>query len=182
MTAEARGGGTTRLEPGSFRDADSTVFYTDEGVFRALSPSGRDDFEALERSRLYERFTGDGRLVGTERADGGAAVPALRNEEVAALLKHETIPFVSYPYEWPFGMLRDAAALQLELLLEAIEEGLTLKDASPYNVQWRGARPVFVDVGSFEWLREGEPWAGYRQFCMLYLYPLLLQAYRQVLF
>jgi hypothetical protein len=59
---------------------------------------------------------------------------------------------------------------------------MTLKDASPYNVQWRGARPAFIDVGSFERLREGEPWAGYRQFCMLYLYPLLLQAYKDVPF
>ena len=75
-------------------------------------------------------------------------------------------------------MLRDAALLQLELLLAALDEGLILKDATPYNVQWRGAKPVFVDVGSFERLREGEPWAGYRQFCMLFLYPLLLQAYR----
>ena len=98
----------------------------------------------------------------------------------AALLRHERIPFVSYPYEWTFGMLRDAALLQLELLLAALDEDMILKDSSPYNVQWRGAVPVFIDVGSFERLRPGEPWVGYRQFCMLYLYPLLLQAYRGV--
>ncbi len=79
-------------------------------------------------------------------------------------------------------MLKDAALLQLELLLGALDEGLTLKDATPYNVQWRGAHPVFVDIGSFERLREGEPWAGYRQFCMLYLYPLMLQAWKDVPF
>ena len=88
------------------------------------------------------------------------------------------MPVVSYPYEWPFGMLKDAALLELDLLLAALDEGLVLKDASPYNVQWRGAQPVFVDVGSFERLREGEPWAGYRQFCTLVLYPLQLQAYK----
>jgi hypothetical protein len=92
------------------------------------------------------------------------------------------VPVVSYPYEWPFGMLKDAALLELDLLLAALDEGLVLKDASPYNVQWRGARPVFVDVGSFERLREGEPWAGYRQFCTLVLYPLQLQAYKGVPF
>jgi hypothetical protein len=89
---------------------------------------------------------------------------------------------VSYPYEWSFGMLRAAALLQLELMLSALDDGLILKDATPYNVQWRGTRPVFVDVGSFERLREGEPWAGYRQFCSLYLNPLLLQAYRGIPF
>jgi ribosomal protein L11 methylase PrmA len=96
------------------------------------------------------------------------------------VLRHERIPFVSYPYEWTFGMLREAALLQLDLELEALAAGLTLKDATPYNVQFRGSRPAFIDVGSFERLREGEPWAGYRQFCMLYLYPLLLQAHRGV--
>ena len=79
-------------------------------------------------------------------------------------------------------MLKDAALLQLELLLAALDEDLILKDASPYNVQWRGSQPVFIDVGSFEQLREGEPWAGYRQFCMLFLYPLMLQAYKRVPF
>ena len=169
----------TRLEPGSFRDADSTVLYTDEGVFRALSAQGLADFEALAGSRLFERFTGDGRLIGTERVEAPRRhLPALREEEVAALLRHETIPYVSYPYEWPFGMLRDAALLQLDLLLAGLNEDLILKDSSPYNVQFRGAQPTFVDVGSFERLSEGEPWIGYRQFCMLFLYPLMLQAYK----
>ena len=75
-------------------------------------------------------------------------------------------------------MLKDAALLQLELGRRALQHDLTLKDASAYNVQFTGAKPVFVDVGSFERLNEGEPWAGYRQFCMLFLYPLMLQAYR----
>jgi SAM-dependent methyltransferase len=98
------------------------------------------------------------------------------------VLEHERVPFVSYPYEWSFGMLREAALLQLEVLLAALDEGLTVKDASPYNVQWRGSAPLFVDVGSFERAAPGEPWAGYRQFCSLFLYPLLLQAYRDVPF
>jgi SAM-dependent methyltransferase len=102
--------------------------------------------------------------------------------ETAAVLEHERVPFVSYPYEWTFEMLRDAALLQLELLRRALDEDLVLKDATPYNVQWRGARPVFVDVGSFERLREREPWAGFRQFSMLYLYPLLLEAWKGVPF
>jgi SAM-dependent methyltransferase len=102
--------------------------------------------------------------------------------ETAGVLKHELVPFVSYPYEWTFSQLKDAALLQLDLLLAALQRDLVLKDSSPYNVQWRGALPVFVDVGSFERMREGEPWVGYRQFCMLYLYPLLLRAVRDVRF
>src|ERR687895_559153 len=102
--------------------------------------------------------------------------------EPGAVLRHERIPFVSYPYEWPFAMLRDAALLQLELLEACLTEDMILKDSSPYNVQWRGAEPVFIDVGSFERLQPGEPWIGYRQFCTLFLYPLLLQAYKGIPF
>ena len=80
MSPEIAGGERAHLEPGSFRDADSTVLYTDAGVFRALSPQGLEDFEALARSRLFERFTADGRLVGTERVEAAHGdVPALRD-------------------------------------------------------------------------------------------------------
>jgi hypothetical protein len=150
-------------------------------VLRALSERGLADWEALAESDLFRRATAEGALVATERVEDG--LPAeLEEDGYAAVLAHERVPFVSYPYEWPFGMLRDAALLQLELLRTALAEDLVTKDASPYNVQWRGTRPVFVDVGSFERLRPGEPWAGYRQFCALNLYPLLLQAYRGVPF
>src|SRR5574340_210357 len=75
-------------------------------------------------------------------------------------------------------MLRDASLLQLDLHLAALESGVSLKDASPFNIQWRGVAPVFIDVGSFERVRPAEPWIGYRQFCQLYLYPLWLTAFR----
>ena len=110
--------------------------------------------------------------------EGGAA--DLLAAGAAGALRHERVPFVTYPYEWPFSMLRDAALLQLELNRRSLRADLALKDASPYNVQWRGTAPVFIDVGSFERLRPGEPWAGYRQFCMLFLYPLMLQAYKDL--
>jgi hypothetical protein len=164
----------TSLEPGSFRDWDSRVFYDDGRILRALSEDGLRDWIALSESKVFAEAVAEGKLVATSRVDEGSIAGA------AAVLEHERIPFVSYPYEWTFAMLRDAALLQLELLRRALDEDLTLKDSSSYNVQWNGARPVFIDVGSFERLRPGEPWAGYRQFCMLYLNPLLLQAYKGV--
>jgi hypothetical protein len=166
-----------RVEPGSFRDPDSRVLYTADGVVRALSARGLDDWRAVAATEFFPRLMGEGKIVRTEEAElDGLRETGLPRGEAAGVLRHERIPFVSYPYEWPFSMLRDAALLQLELVACALEEGMILKDSTPYNVQWRGARPVFVDVGSFEPLREGEPWVGYRQFCMLFLYPLMLQA------
>ncbi len=119
--------------------------------------------------------------MATEQAELDA-LPDLLAGEAAGVLRHERVPFLSYPYEWPFSMLKDAALLQLELNRRALRADLALKDASAYNVQWRGTRPVFIDVGSFERLRPAEPWAGYRQFCMLFLYPLMLQAYKDLPF
>jgi SAM-dependent methyltransferase len=178
VSSQAQTPAAQNLEPGSFRDPESRVFYAGDEVYRALSPDGLSDFEALRESGLLD----DERVVRTELAQDAAALRGLLVHEPAAVLRHERIPFVSYPYEWTFSMLKDAALLQLDLLLAALDEELVLKDSTPYNVQFRGARPVFVDVGSFERLREGEPWVGYRQFCMLYLYPLLLQSLKGVPF
>ena len=100
-------------------------------------------------------------------------------EGCEVLLHHQRIPFISYPYEWCFSMLKDAARLTLDLLCEALEEKLTLRDATPYNVQWQGTRPVFIDTPSFGEARSGV-WMGYSQFCQLFLFPLMLQAYRDV--
>jgi len=144
-----------------------------------LSPTGWEDWEALSASKLWPELVDEGRVVATEPAAVDAA-PQLLAGETAGVLRHERVPFISYAYEWPFSMLQDAALLQLELNQRGLRAGIAVKDATPYNIQFRGTRPVFIDVGSFEQLRPGEPWIGYRQFCMQFLYPLMLQAYKDL--
>ncbi len=165
-----------QAEPGSFRDPDSRVYRDGDEILRALSATGLEDWERLAATRFFAEMQEAGKIVRTERLED-SAVTEPGGFEADAVLRHEPVPFVSYPYEWSFSMLREAALLQLELLEAALAEDMILKDASPYNVQWHGSRPVFIDVGSFERLRDGEPWAGYRQFCSLFLYPLMLEAY-----
>jgi hypothetical protein len=157
------------------------VVTTPDGVFRVLSAAGLEDWRALAESGLWRELQEERRVVATEPAELDG-LPGVLAGDAAGALRHERVPVVSYPYEWPFSMLKDAALLQLDLNRRALRADLALKDASPYNVQWRGARPVFIDVGSFERLRPDEPWAGYRQFCMLFLYPLMLQAYKDLPF
>ena len=166
---------TRELESGSFRDRDSRVFYDGDRVLRGLSELALSEYEALSKTRFFPGLLERGEVVGTRRIEESA--PGW-----AAVLEHERIPFVSYPYEWSFGMLRDAALLQLRILAAALKEDTTLKDASAYNVQWIGTRPVFIDVPSFVPLKPGDTWTGYRQFCELNLYPLLLQAYKGIPF
>lgn len=168
------------FESGSFRDRTSRVFYHNGAVYRALTQHALQDWEALSSTQFFQRLSADGKVIASERAEG--VLPPVQETQWAAVLKHQLVPFISYPYEWSFSMLKDAALLQLELLLAALDEGMTLKDATPFNFQWLGTRPVFIDTPSFERLTPGEPWAGYRQFCQLFLYPLFLQAYKDLPF
>ena len=168
------------FEPASFRDPAARVLRHDGQILRYLTPAAWRDFELLSSTRFYREFTDAGRLVATTEASR-SQIPPLSDPWVA-VLRHQTIPVVSYPYEWCFSMLQDAALLQIDLLLAALDEGMTLKDATPFNIQWIGTRPVFIDIGSFTAAAPGEPWAGYRQFCEMFLYPLFLQAYKDVPF
>ncbi|KXK61985.1 methyltransferase [Micromonospora rosaria] len=164
----------TRVEPASFRDPGNQVFYAGSEVLRGLDPRAAEQWRALAATDFFPALLAEGKVCGTEPVDP-SRVPA--GVTWAAVLRHERIPFVSHPYEWSFSMLRDAALLHLEILRTALAADFTTKDGSAYNLQWRGAAPVFIDVGSFEPLRDGEPWAGYRQFCQTLLYPLLLTAH-----
>ncbi len=158
-------------DPGSFRDPVARVYVGSDAVWRGLTATALADFEALAATSFYAAAIERGDIVGTERVDD-APVPG----DWEAVLRHDRIATLSYPYEWSFEMLRDAARLQLDLSRQALADRVMVKDASAFNVQFVGARPVFIDVGSFERLRAGEPWAGYRQFCEHYLNPLLVQA------
>lgn len=169
-----------QFEPASFRDPAARVLRHDGQILRYLTSAALHDFETLASTRFYREFTESGRLVATERTSSPQNLPL--SDPWVAVLRHQTIPIVSYPYEWCFSMLQDAALLQLDLLVAALDEGMTLKDATPFNIQWLGTRPVFIDIGSFKVADPGEPWAGYRQFCEMFLYPLFLQAYKDVPF
>lgn len=160
-------------DPGSFRDPLSRVFVTAEGVYRGLSTVALDDYRALADSAFFAEGVQRGDIVATELLESD---PVDLPGEWAGVLRHERITVLSFPYEWPFEMLRDAARLQLALSRKALAEGLITKDGSSYNVQFVGTKPVFIDVGSFERIRKSEPWAGYRQFCELFLNPLYINA------
>lgn len=157
-------------DPGSFRDPASRVVLDDDRVLRLLDQRGYDAWKAFSTSKLFANGAGDGRIIGTRELEEAP-------EGAVAALEHDRVPFISYPYEWTFSMLKDAALLQLGLLEEALGEGLTLKDATPYNIQFVAGKPVFIDIGSFEPYRDGEPWIGYRQFTRQFLFPLMVHAW-----
>ncbi len=161
---------------GSFRDPSGFVFTAGGLLYRQVNQVYREEYDALLASGLYAALVREGLMVAhTEVAPTLAA-----DDRAYKVIQPERLPFISYPYEWAFEQLQDAALLTLRIQRLALEHGLALKDASAYNVQFVGCRPVFMDTLSFEHYREGEPWVAYRQFCQHFLAPLALMAYRDV--
>lgn len=166
-----------RLDSASFRDRTGRVYVSGEEVYRGLSDEAWENWKALDNTRFFHRNMESGSLVSTQAID-------FPEQDVSNdwphWLKHQKLPFISYPYEWSFSMLKDAALLHLGLLRDALREEMTMKDGTPYNVQFVGPRPIFIDIPSFEKWRSATPWIGYKQFCEMFLNPLFFQAYKGI--
>jgi hypothetical protein len=161
---------------GSFRDPSGFVYTRDGTLYRQVNAGFREPFEAFVASGLYDELARDGLLVAHKQvALEYAATPAAH-----AVLEPERIEFISYPYEWSFGQLQEAAVLTLEIQERALRKGFTLRDSSAYNVQFQGGRPVFIDTLSLEPWEVGRPWAAYKQFCEHFLLPLMLMSSRDI--
>jgi ribosomal protein L11 methylase PrmA len=164
-----------RIDGGSFRDPSGFIFQSDGHLYRQVNRRFASEFDGFIQSGLYDALVREGLLVPhVEVAPGSVDSPL---PDIAhRILEPTRIPFVSYPYEWSFSQLKDAALATLAIQRLALEHEHILRDASAYNVQFLNGRPIFIDTLSFEPYREGEPWVAYRQFCQHFLAPLALAA------
>ncbi len=153
---------------GSFRDPAGRLFVADGIVYRRIDAPGREAYDRLMQSGLYDALIRDGLLVAHDDLGPSADHPGAHT-----VIRPEQVPMVSYPYEWCFSQLQDAALVTLRAQRRALELGMSLKDASAYNVQFLRGRPILVDTLSFEPHRP-RPWFAYRQFCQHFYAPLLL--------
>lgn len=153
---------------GSLHDPTNAVISVDGVVLRGLDERTAKVFGRLLESPFYADAIAKGSVVGSRFVDPVAGW--------TAVVEHERLPVTMWPYEWSFSMLKDAALLELDLAIEALRSGFMLKDGTPFNVQFRGSRPVFIDIGSFGVQRRTTPWLGYRQFVEMFLGPLLIQS------
>ena len=159
--------------PSSFRDPAGFVFRQEGVIKRLVMEYGRLDHQLFLSSGLEERLVRQG-LIVEHRSE---AVPGTKRDGIFSILVPRQIPFISYPYEWSFDELKDAALLTLQVQEEALACGMSLKDATAFNVQFVGAKPIFIDLLSFE-PDDGGPWVAYEQFCRHFLGPLLLMHHR----
>lgn len=158
-------------DAGSFRDPGGRVFVTNDRIFRAITPLSAAAYEETRDTGLLNKLISRGLLVDVEERDVAlfdTIAPAPRY-----VLEHPRIPFISYPYEWSFSLHKQAALHHLDVHLAALEDGFTLSDATAYNVQFQGTKPVFIDHLSLVPYRDGDIWIGHRQFCMQFLNPLI---------
>ena len=156
----------------SFRDPSGFVFTRSGVLYRQVNRVFANEFEAVTGSGLYDELSRQGLLIPHQPVSLSLAA----TDEAAAVIRPEPIGFISYPYEWCFGQLRDAALLTLDIQERALIRGITLRDASAYNIQFHGGRPIFIDTLSFEPRKEGAAWAAYRQFCEHFVVPLALMS------
>lgn len=159
----------------SFRDPSGFLFTRDGMLYRQVNQTYAADYDRLITSGLYDKLVEAGRLVPHLESDLEPAAP-----NAYKILRPERVPFISYPYEWSFGQLKDAALATLSIQKRALKFGMSLKDASAYNIQFYKGRAALIDTLSFETYKPGEPWVAYRQFCQHFLAPLALMATRDV--
>lgn len=162
------------VEAGSFRDPGGRVFSAGEQILRTVHASAVEAFSSAQQSGVLRKLADTGKLV--DFADVTDQAPAFGLDDAKVVLSHPRIPFISYPYEWSFSLHKAAALAHLDLQLSLLKDGFTLSDATAYNVQFEGVRPVFIDHLSIRPYVDGEIWAGHRQFCMQFLNPLLMWA------
>jgi ribosomal protein L11 methylase PrmA len=162
----------THPDGGSFRDPSGYVYDINGEILRTVTKRAAADYGFVQSTGLLQSLSDRGLVVAAEEI----VTDAIVGEDLHKVLRHPRLSFVSHPYEWSFPLLKAAALLHLDIQIEALEHGVALSDASAYNVQFEGTRPVYIDLLSFRRYVDGEFWSGHRQFCEQFLTPLLLRS------
>jgi len=160
----------------SFRDPSGFLFWKQGALYRQVNLSYQKNYDQLMNSGLYEDLVNKGLLIPHEEVSVEAPKPGIAYK----IIKPQYVSFISYPYEWSFSQLKDAALTTLQIQKIAFDFGMSLKDSSAYNIQFYKGKPILIDTLSFETYKEGEPWVAYRQFCQHFLAPLALMSFRDI--
>lgn len=156
----------------SFRDPSGFVYISGGKILRQVNRSYQEDYDLLVKSGLYDQLIQRKLLIPHREVEDAPFKPEISYK----VIQPEKIQVISYPYEWSFSQLKDAALLTLAAQKAALDAGMVLKDASAYNIQFHQGRPILIDSLSFAKYREGSPWIAYRQFCQHFLAPLALMS------
>jgi len=160
----------------SFRDPSGFLFTENGTLFRSVGRLYQQNYDHLIQSGLYNKLVADDLLIPHREIQR----PAKTTDDTYKIIQPEIVPFISYPYEWCFSQLKDAALALIKIQKRALDCNMILKDASAYNIQFFKGKPILIDTLSFEIYKENQPWVAYRQFCQHFLAPLALMASRDI--
>jgi ribosomal protein L11 methylase PrmA len=163
-----------RRNAGSYRDPSGHVYESGGRIFRTINERARSSYETVRDKGILASAVQKGLLIDSREIESAQWGPGF--DRAAYLVEHPRVEFVSYPYEWPFRALKAAALHHLDLQLFLLGQDAVLSDSTAYNIQFIGAKPVFIDLLSVRPYQQGEFWIGHRQFCEQFLNPLLLQS------
>ena len=135
------------INDGSFRDPDARVAHFNDSIYRIVYPSGFKKFDLIKK--ILQNQTIADYLIGTEEI-GQEELKSLEldHQKDIRVFKHKKIEYVSYPYEWSFHRLKDAALHHLNLHINLLKNNATLTDAYSYNIQFNNYSQTFIDVMS----------------------------------
>ena len=162
--------------PASFRDPSGFLFCYDGKIYRQINRIYQEHYEHLMESGLYDFLVKNDLIVPHVEVD----IQSEEKSKSYKTIEPEVVPFISYPYEWCFSQLKYAALVTLRIQKIALDYGMSLKDSSAYNIQFRKGKPILIDTLSFEKYREGTPWVAYKQFCQHFLGPLVLMSHTDI--
>ncbi len=149
----------------SFRDPSGCVFTDENIVKRTINPIYFKQYNHLKDSGFFDKLFKNGLLIKhTELSSSSKEI----------IIQPEQISFITYPYEWSFNQYKESALLTLKLQKYCLENNLSLKDASAFNVTFHKGKAVFIDTLSFDFYLENSPWRAYKQFITHFFGPLLL--------
>ena len=166
-------------DTGSFRDPTGRVFYSNNKIYREIFSSGFEKYNFIKKNDILSDLVEKKYLVNSFESKEDEH---LKSKKDSIIIRHEKIDYISYPYEWSFSQLQDAAIFHLDLQLYLLEKNAKLIDASAYNIQFHNNKPIFIDLLSIEKYQEGEFWSAHKQFCENFLNPLILASKKSINF
>ena len=161
----------------SYRDPSGYIFQFEGKFYRAIHNSYKENLDLIETSGLYRELLSQKKILSYTHEEPSKFK---LSKAYCAVIFPEQLKHISYPYEWCFSQLKDAALLTLEIQETSLKYGMSLKDSSAFNIQFNKGKPVLIDTLSFEKYEEGGPWVAYQQFCQHFLAPLILSSFMDI--
>ena len=162
----------------SYRDPSGFIFTKDNIIFRAINNIYKENYIYFMESGLYKELCSKNYIIPHEETEELNNI--ISDENIFKIIKPKKIPFITYPYEWCFSQLKDAAILTLKIQKIALKYNMILKDASAYNIQFLDGKPIFIDTLSFEMYNGDSTWIAFNQFTKHFIVPLILMSYKDI--